>query len=73
VNARSVDEADTALAAQVWLDSPDASFIIRSGMSTASTRHLMRETFSKRRLSPRDVAVMSTEIQRAFDSRQKRR
>ena len=30
---------------------------IRSGMSTASTRQLMRETFSKRKLSPRDVAV----------------
>ena len=57
MNARSVDEADTALAAQVWLDSPDVLFIIRSGMSTASTRHLMRETFSKRKLSPRDVAV----------------
>lgn len=27
MNARSVDEADTALAAQVWLDSPDVSFI----------------------------------------------
>jgi hypothetical protein len=27
VIARSVDEADTALAAQVWLDSPDVSFI----------------------------------------------
>ena len=39
-----------------WIPRTCRSFI-RSGMSTASTRHLMRETFSKRKLSPRDVAV----------------
>jgi hypothetical protein len=42
-----------------WIPRTCRSFVhfIRSGMSTASTRHLMRDTFSKRKLSPRDVAV----------------
>lgn len=62
--ARSVDEADTTLAAQVWLDSPDVSFIHPLGhehgfdqIKQNVYKHLMSETFSERKLSPRDVAV----------------
>ncbi len=62
--AKSVDEADTALAAQVWLDSPDVSFIHPKGHEHGFDQikqnvytHLMGETFSERKLSPRDIAV----------------
>ena len=62
--ARSVDEADITLAAQVWLDSPDVSFIHPLGHEHGFDQikqnvytHLMGETFSERKLSPRDVAV----------------
>jgi ketosteroid isomerase-like protein len=62
--ARSVDEADIGLAAQVWLDSPGVSFIHPLGhehgfdeIKENIYRHLMGETFSERNLSPRDVAV----------------
>ncbi|HUM06906.1 MAG TPA: nuclear transport factor 2 family protein [Terriglobales bacterium] len=62
--AKSVDDADPALAAQVWLVSPDVSFIHPRGHEHGFDQikqniytHLMGETFSERKLSPRDVAV----------------
>jgi Xaa-Pro aminopeptidase len=62
--AKSVDAADTTLAAEVWLDSPDASFIHPLGhehgfeqiKQNVYTR-LMGETFSERKLSVHDVSV----------------
>jgi ketosteroid isomerase-like protein len=62
--ARSIDEADTNLASQVWLNSPDVSFIHPLGhehgleqIEENVYRHLMGETFSERKLSPREIAV----------------
>ena len=62
--AQSVDAADTALAAQVWLDSPDVSFIHPLGhehgfdqIKQNVYRRLMGDTFSERKLSPRDISV----------------
>ncbi len=62
--ARSINEADTELASQVWLDSPDVSFIHPKGhehgfeqIKENVYKHLMGETFSERKLSPRDVSV----------------
>jgi Xaa-Pro aminopeptidase len=62
--AKSVDGADIDLAAEVWLDSPDVSFIHPLGhehgfeqiKQNVYTR-LMGEMFSERRLSVHDVAV----------------
>src|SRR6267378_2814565 len=62
--AKSVDGADSNLAAQVWLDSPDVSFIHPLGhehgfeqiKKNVYTR-LMGETFSERKLSVHDVSV----------------
>jgi Xaa-Pro aminopeptidase len=62
--AKSVSEADTALAAQVWWDSPEVSFIHPLGhehgfeqiKQNVYTR-LMGETFSERRLSVHDVSI----------------
>src|SRR5437879_5523754 len=62
--AKSVDGADTNLAAQVWLDSPDVSFIHPLGhehgfeqiKQNVYTR-LMGETFSERKLSVHDVSI----------------
>src|SRR5882724_2318329 len=61
--AKSVDGADTALAAEVWLDSPEVSFIHPLGHEHGFEqkqnvyRHLMRDTFSERKLSVHDVSV----------------
>jgi ketosteroid isomerase-like protein len=62
--AKSVDEADVILAAQVWLDSPDVSFIHPLGdehgfeqIKQNVYKHLMGDTFSERKLTPRDIAV----------------
>lgn len=62
--AKSVDDADTTLAAQVWLVSSDVSFIHPRGHEHGFDQikqnvytHLMREAFSERKLSPRDVAI----------------
>ena len=62
--AKSVDEASTDLAAQVWLDSPDVSFIHPLGHEHGFVEikrnvyvHLMGETFSERHLKPRDLSV----------------
>ncbi len=62
--AKSVDAADTALAGEVWLDSPDVSFIHPLGhehgfeqiKQNVYTR-LMGEMFSERKLSVHDVSV----------------
>jgi len=62
--AKSVDAADTTLAAEVWLDSPDVSFIHPLGhehgfeqiKQNVYTR-LMGETFSERKLSVHDVSI----------------
>ncbi len=62
--ARSVDEADTSLASQIWLDSPDVSFIHPLGhehgfeqIKQNVYKHLMGDTFSERKLTMRDVSV----------------
>lgn len=62
--AKSVDDADTSLAAEVWWDSPEVSFIHPLGhehgfeqIKQNVYKHLMGDTFSERKLSPRDVAV----------------
>jgi ketosteroid isomerase-like protein len=62
--AKSIDDADTTLAAQIWLDSPDVSFIHPLGHEHGFQQikqnvytHLMRETFSERKLSVHDVSV----------------
>lgn len=62
--AESIDTADTTLASQVWLDSPDVSFIHPLGhehgfmqiKQNVYTR-LMGDTFSERHLSVHDVIV----------------
>jgi Xaa-Pro aminopeptidase len=62
--AKSVDDADTALAAEVWLDSPEVSFIHPLGhehgfeqIKQNVYKHLMGETFSERKLSVHDIVV----------------
>ncbi len=62
--AKSVDAADTALAAEVWLDSPEVSFIHPLGHEHGFEQikqnvymRLMGETFSERKLSVHDVSV----------------
>ena len=62
--ARSIDEADTALAAQIWLDSPEVSFVHPKGHEHGFQQvkqnvyeNLMGEIFSERKLSPRDISV----------------
>ena len=62
--ARSIDEADTTLASRVWLDSPDVSFIHPLGhergfdqIKENMYRRLMGDTFSERKLTPRDISV----------------
>jgi Xaa-Pro aminopeptidase len=62
--AKSIDDADTALAAEVWLGSPDVSFIHPLGhehgfeqIEQNVYKHLMGETFSERKLSVHDVFV----------------
>jgi ketosteroid isomerase-like protein len=62
--AKSIDEADTTLASQVWLDSPDVSFIHPLGhehgfdqIKQNVYRHLMGDIFSERSLSTHDISV----------------
>jgi len=62
--AKSIDAADTTLAAEVWLDSPDVSFIHPLGhehgfeqIKQNVYQHLMGETFSERKLSVHDVSI----------------
>jgi len=62
--AQSVDAADTSLAAEVWLDSPEVTFIHPLGhehgfeqiKENVYTR-LMGGMFSERKLSPRDISI----------------
>src|SRR5262249_14446344 len=62
--AKSVDDADTALAAEIWSKSPDVSFIHPRGhergwdaVKANVYEKLMGATFSERKLTPRDVVV----------------
>jgi Xaa-Pro aminopeptidase len=62
--AKSIDDADMALAAEVWLDSPDVSFIHPLGhehgfeqIKQNVYKRLMGDTFSERKLSVHDVSV----------------
>lgn len=62
--AKSVDEASTELAGQIWMDSPDVSFIHPLGHEHGFEQikknvyeRLMGETFSERHLKPHDVSV----------------
>jgi Xaa-Pro aminopeptidase len=61
---KSVDGADSALAAEVWLDSPDVSFIHPLGHEHGFEQikqnvymRLMGETFSERKLNVHDVSI----------------
>jgi ketosteroid isomerase-like protein len=60
----SVDAADTRLAAEVWLDSPDVTFIHPLGhehgfeqIKANIYKRLMGGLFSERKLSPRDISI----------------
>lgn len=62
--SKSVDDADTNLASKIWWDSPEVSFIHPLGHEHGFDQikqnvytHLMGETFSERKLTPRDVAI----------------
>jgi Xaa-Pro aminopeptidase len=62
--AKSIDAADTTLAAEVWLDSPDVSFIHPLGHERSFEQikqnvytRLMGENFSERKLSVHDVSI----------------
>lgn len=62
--AKSVDDADTALASQIWWDSPEVSFIHPLGhehgfdqIKANVYKRLMGETFSVRKLTPRDITI----------------
>lgn len=62
--AKSVDEADTNLASQIWWDSPEASFTHPLGHEHGFEQikqnvyaRLMGGMFSERKLSPHDIAV----------------
>ena len=62
--AQAVDNADTALAAQVWSSSPDVSFIHPLGhehgfeqIKEHVYKQLMGETISERKLSIHDISV----------------
>src|SRR5258707_1596960 len=62
--AKSIDGADTALAAEDWLNSPDVSFIHPLGHEHGFEQikqnvylRLMGDTFSERKLSVRDISV----------------
>ncbi|PYT53517.1 MAG: hypothetical protein DMG43_08830 [Acidobacteria bacterium] len=62
--AKSVDDADTTLGAEIWSDSPDVSFVHPLGhehgfeqIKQNVYKRLMGETFSERKLSIHDVSV----------------
>jgi ketosteroid isomerase-like protein len=61
---KSIDDADTTLASQIWLDSPDVSFIHPLGHEHGFEQvkkdvyeQLMGGTFSERKLVARDIAI----------------
>jgi ketosteroid isomerase-like protein len=62
--AKSVEDADTTLASQIWWDSPEVSFIHPLGHERGFDqikqnvyKRLMGETFSERQLTPRDITI----------------
>jgi Xaa-Pro aminopeptidase len=62
--AKSVSDADTDLASQIWWNSPEASFIHPLGhehgfeqIKENVYKRLMAGMFSERKLSPRDITV----------------
>ncbi len=62
--AKSVDDADTTLGAEIWSDSPDVSFVHPLGhehgfeqIKQNVYKRLMGETFSERKLNIHDVSV----------------
>ena len=62
--AKSIDAADTTLASQIWWDSPEVSFIHPLGhehgfdqIKADVYQRLMGETFSERKLTPRDITI----------------
>src|SRR5258707_2792281 len=62
--AKSVEDADTTLGAEIWSDSPDVSFVHPLGhehgfeqIKQNVYKRLMGETFSERKLSIHDVSV----------------
>lgn len=61
---KSIDDADTALAARIWLDSPNVSFIHPRGhergwkeIQENVYEKLMGQTFSERKLTAKDIDV----------------
>ena len=62
--AQSIDSADVNLAAEIWLNSPDVSFIHPLGHERGFAeikknvyQHLMGDTFSERKLTTHDISV----------------
>jgi Xaa-Pro aminopeptidase len=62
--AKSIDGADTVLASEIWLDSPEASFIHPrgeahswDGIKLNIYQHLMGDLFSERDLQVRDITI----------------
>jgi ketosteroid isomerase-like protein len=62
--ARSVDTADTALAAEIWSQSPDVSFIHPQGYERGFGQirqniyvRAMGDLFSERRLTIKDISI----------------
>ena len=62
--AKSVDDADTTLASEIWWDSPEVSFIHALGhehgfeqIKENVYKRLMGDTFSERKLTPRDITI----------------
>jgi ketosteroid isomerase-like protein len=62
--AKSIDDADTTLASGIWWDSPEVSFIHPLGhehgfeqVKANVYQRLMGETFSERKLTPRDITI----------------
>ncbi len=61
---KSIDDADTKLASQIWLESPDVSFIHPLGHEHGFEQikrnvyeQLMGGTFSERKLAARDISI----------------
>jgi ketosteroid isomerase-like protein len=62
--AKSVEDADTTLASEIWWDSPEVSFIHPLGHEHGFEQikqnvyeRLMGGTFSERKLTPRDITI----------------
>jgi ketosteroid isomerase-like protein len=62
--AKSVDTVDTNLAATIWADTPDVSFIYPRGhergwgaIKVGVYEQAMGQTFSERRLAVKDIAI----------------